>query len=164
MPPSALAGSPQCARLAGGGDSRTAAGGTSVQALAPCLIADPRSRVLQRRPLPLQSEHHSPSSHRAVQRPPAREFANTRIVPAPTPEPSYAAGIKSFPAHPRHTSSRPRTRPSPPRARPFSLVNSFAYQPISSFQGAWTDALQEDPSICSLVRSLLTPLSAPRAT
>lgn len=140
LPSSVLAGSPQCARLAGGGDSRTAAGGTSAQTLASCLIAAPGSRVgcskdahylgslsITHRPVIARSRGHQQQSS------PATELCRYRRLQSP----ASAAGIKSAPAHPRHTSSRPQTRPSPPWARPFSLVNSSAYQPLSSFQGAW---------------------------
>lgn len=138
LSPSALAGSPQCARLAGGGDSRTAAGGTSAQTLASCLIVAPGSRVgcskdahylcslsITHRPVIARSRGHQQESS------PATELCRYRLQ-----SPASAAGIKSAPAHPRHTSSRPQTRPSPPWARPFSLVKTVAYQLLSSFQGA----------------------------
>lgn len=165
LPPSALAGSPQCARLAGGGDSRTAAGGTSAQALAPRLIEAPGSRVgcskdahylcslsITHRPVIARSRGHQQERVRLHQNCAGADSS------------ASAAGIKCVPAHPRHTPSRPEHAPPRPGHAPSLWSTALPISPSLPSRVLGTDTPQEDPSICSLVRSLQTPLSAPRAT
>lgn len=144
MPPSALAGSPQCARLAGGGDSRTAAGGTSAQAPAPCLIASPGSRVgcskdahylcslsITHRSVIARSRGHQQESS------PAPELCRHRLQ-----SPASAAGISPSQTHllppPEHAPLRPGHAPS-------LWSTALPISPSLPSRVLGADASQEDP-------------------
>lgn len=150
VPLSALAGGPQCARLAGGGDSCTAAEGHKCSgSSALCLIASSESRVewsanvhylcslgITHRPVIAWSRGHQQGSPSAC----------TRVAPAPGSKAlPLLEGVRSAPARPRHTSFRPGHAPLCPGNAPSLCSTALTISPSPPSWVLATVVPQKDP-------------------